>query len=109
MSLPPQDRRFEPRAPVNTRAIIVAPGLEMACLIVDRSANGMRLRLDRSIALPKQIVVVVAATGIAAEAEVMWSKAQEAGVKVRAQTSLRGLVPARLAAARAAVVRAGGR
>ena len=39
----------------------------------------------------------------------MWSKAQEAGVKVRAQTSLRGLVPARLAAARAAFVRAGGR
>lgn len=109
MSSQPQDRRFEPRAPANTRALVVAPGLEMPSLIVDRSANGMKLRLDRRIALPKQVIVVDLTTGMAAEADVAWAKGMEAGVKLRAQTSLRGLVPARLAAARAAFVRAGGR
>ncbi|MBA3048188.1 MAG: PilZ domain-containing protein [Alphaproteobacteria bacterium] len=105
----PQDRRFEPRSPANARAVVVAPGLEMTCLIVDQSATGLRLRLDRNLALPDQVQVIDLARGVAIEARVVWRKGQEAGLKQLGQASLRGLVPSRFAAARAAFLRAGGR
>ncbi len=104
----PQDRRFEPRSAANARAVVVAPGLELPCLIVDHSAAGLRLRLDRNLALPNQVQVIDVARGVALEAEVVWRKGQEAGLKQRGESSLRGLVPSRLAAARAAFLRAGG-
>ena len=45
----------------------------------------------------------------AIEAEVAWRKGVEAGLKLRGQSPLRGLVPSRLVAAREAWIRAGGR
>ena len=106
----PDDRRLETRSPANARGVVVAPGLELACLIVDQSNTGVRLRLDRALALPARVVLIDVAQATAVEAEVVWRKGQEAGVKrVGAASSLRGLVPSRLAAARAAFLRAGGR
>ena len=106
----PDDRRLETRSPANARGIVVAPGLELACLIVDQSNTGVRLRLDRALALPARVVLIDVAQATAVEAEVVWRKGQEAGVKRSgAAASLRGLVPSRLAAARAAYLRAGGR
>lgn len=105
---PPQDRRFEPRSASNTRAIVVAPGLELACLIVDHSATGLRLRLDRNLALPDQVQVIDISRALALEADVVWRKGQEVGLKQRGQSSLRGLIPSRLSAARDAFQRAGG-
>ena len=46
---------------------------------------------------------------VAIEAQVAWQKGQEAGLKRIGQASLRGLIPSRLAAARDAFRRAGGR
>ncbi len=106
---PPQDRRFEPRSPANTRAVVVAPGLELSCLLVDQSAQGGRIRLDRKLVLPKVVMVIDIAQGVAIEAQVAWQKGQEAGLKRIGQASLRGLIPSRLAAARDAFLRAGGR
>ncbi len=106
---PPQDRRFEPRSPANTRAVVVAPGLELPCLLVDQSAQGGRIRLDRNLVLPKVVMVIDIAQGVAIEAQVAWQKGQEAGLKRIGQASLRGLIPSRLAAARDAFLRAGGR
>jgi len=37
----PIDRRLQPRSPANARAVLVAPGLEMACVILDTSAGGL--------------------------------------------------------------------
>ena len=106
----PDDRRLETRSPANARGVVVAPGLELACLIVDQSNTGVRLRLDRALALPARVVLIDVAQATAVEAEVVWRKGQEAGVKRSgAAASLRGLVPSRLAAARAAYLRAGGR
>ena len=106
----PDDRRLETRSPANARGVVVAPGLELACLIVDQSNTGVRLRLDRALALPARVVLIDVAQATAVEAEVVWRKGPEAGVKrVGAASSLRGLVPSRLAAARAALLRAGGR
>ena len=106
----PEDRRLEPRSAANARGLIVSPGLELPCLIVDQSGSGVRLRMDRNLALPARVVLIDVAQATAVEAEVVWRKGQEAGVKrVGAASSLRGLVPSRLAAARAALLRAGGR
>ncbi len=105
----PQDRRFEPRSPANTRAVVVAPGLELPCLLVDQSTQGGRIRLDRNLVLPKVVMVIDIAQGVAIEAQVAWQKGQEAGLKRIGQASLRGLIPSRLAAARDAFRRAGGR
>lgn len=104
-----QDRRFEPRSPANARGVVVAPGLEMPCLIVDVSSTGLKVRLERNLALPKQVQVVDIAQGVAIEADTAWSKGLEVGLKRKGQASLRGLTPSRLAAARAAWMRAGGR
>ncbi|WP_439476337.1 PilZ domain-containing protein [Brevundimonas sp.] len=106
---PPQDRRFEPRSAANARAVVVAPGLELPCLIVDHSPAGLRLRLDRKLALPDRVFVIDMAQAVVIEAEVVWRKGLEAGLKRHGQSSLRGLIPSRFAAARAAFVRAGGR
>jgi len=106
---PTPERRLEPRRPTTGRGVVIAPGLELACLIVDASASGLRIRLDRKLALPSAVQLIDVAQGVAIEAEVAWSKGQEVGLRLRGQTSVRGLVPSRLAAARAAYLRAGGR
>ncbi len=106
---PPQDRRFEPRSPANIRAVVVAPGFELPCLLVDQSAQGGRIRLERNLVLPKVVMVIDIAQGVAIEAQVAWQKGQEAGLKRTGQASLRGLIPSRLSHARTAWMRAGGR
>ncbi len=76
---------------------------------MDRSTRGMKIRMDRALSLPVRVTVIDLEQVVAIEAEVVWSKGVEAGLKEGARTSLRGLVPSRLAAARAAWIRAGGR
>lgn len=104
------DRRSTPRRAVNSRGVLVAPGLEMICLIQDASDRGLRVRMDRQMALPRSVMLVDVAAGSVCEAEVAWSKGLEAGLKcvTRAQ-ALGGLVPARYTPARDAWLRAGGR
>ncbi|MGZ9099253.1 MAG: PilZ domain-containing protein [Brevundimonas sp.] len=105
----PQDRRYEPRSAANARAVVVAPGLELPCLIVDHSATGLRLRLERKLALPDQVQIIDIARAVVLEAEVAWRKGQEFGLRQSGQASLKGLIPSRLALARDAFLRAGGR
>ena len=106
----PDDRRHEPRSTAKARGLVVSPGLELPCLIIDESNSGCRLRLDRNLALPPRILLIDLPQASAGEAEVMWRKGLEAGVRrAGSAASLRGLVPSRLAAARAAFLRAGGR
>lgn len=109
MTQQPPDRRFEPRQAASVRGVVVAPGLELPCLIADQSASGLRIRLERGFALTGNVIIIDLARGMAIEAAVMWSKGLEAGLKQVSQASLRGLVPSRLAAARDAFRRAGGR
>lgn len=106
----PDERRSESRHSANARGIIVTPSLEMACLIIDQSDGGLRVRTDRSVFLPSVVTIVDVAAGTACEAEVAWRQGHEAGLKCRVRaTALRGLVPARFAQAREAWLRAGGR
>ena len=93
------DRRGEGRRSTHARGVVVAPGLELSCLIVDVSGSGMKLRLERGLALPSPVLVVDVAMGTAQEVDVAWTKGLEAGVKRRGQPSpLRGLTPSRVAA-----------
>ena len=105
----PDDRRGERRRPAGARGVVIAPGLEMACLIVDASGGGMRIRLDRALALPASVLLIDIAGGVVHDAEVAWRKGAEAGLKLRARSGLRGLTPSRLGGARDAWLRAGGR
>lgn len=108
MTHQPPDRRFETRRPVNGRGVVVGPGLELPCLIMDQSAGGLRIRLERSFALTGSLIVIDLARATAIEGKVAWNKGLEVGLKQSGQTSLRGLVPSRFAAAREAFRRAGG-
>ncbi len=104
------DRRVQPRTAANIRGVLVAPGLEVACVIVDCSTGGLRVRADRPVALPPAVTVIDIVAGTALDAEVAWRQGVEAGLKQTGRsTSMRGLVPSRLLPAREAWVRAGGR
>lgn len=103
------ERRSEPRRPANVPGVVVAPGLEVGCVIVDVSSSGMRVRLSRNLSLPEQVTVIEIAAGLAYDARVVRRDGHEAGLKTSGQARLGGLVPARLAHAREAWLRAGGR
>lgn len=104
-----QERRTEPRRAANVAGVIVAPGLEVGCVIVDVSDSGMRVRLSRNLSLPEQVVVVEIGAGLAYDAKVVRRDGHEAGLKRSGEAKLGGLVPARLTQAREAWLRAGGR
>lgn len=100
------DRRSEPRRAQNAPGVVVAPGLELGCAIVDVSTRGLRIRLQRNLSLPDVVVVIDIAEGVAREARVVWRKGHEAGLKTQARAGLHGLVPHRFTAAREAWLRA---
>ncbi|MBU1326392.1 MAG: PilZ domain-containing protein [Alphaproteobacteria bacterium] len=104
------ERRSEVRLPADGRGLLVGPGVEQACRLVDQSASGLRVRLDRSAALPREVMIVDVPAGVATPVTVVWQKGQEAGLKRCGDgATLRGLVPGRLVAVRDAWRRAGGR
>lgn len=105
----PADRRHTPRSAANARGVVIAPGLELACVIADTSDGGLRVRLDRALVLPARLTVIDVAAGLAIEVETAWRQGNETGLKRKGQASLKGLVPSRLAPAREAWIRAGGR
>ena len=100
---PAEDRRATPRRALNARGVVCGADVEVACLIADLSDGGMRVRMDRGSALPREVVVVDIAEAIAYPAEVVWQRGQEAGLRQTGAKSLRGLAPARLVPARDAL------
>lgn len=107
---PSDDRRFEPRSPAQGRALLVGAGLEQVCRLIDQSASGLRVRLDRSAALPRDLMIVDVPGSVATPVQVVWQKGHEAGLRRSGPAAtLRGLVPSRLIPARDAWRRAGGR
>lgn len=104
-----EERRVEPRRPANRHAVVVAPGVEMACVITDDSKGGVRLRLARRIGLPDTVWVVEIAAAAALEVAVAWRRELEVGGPIKGRAALRGLIPQKLAPARDAWLRAGGR
>lgn len=104
------ERRLEIRLPADGRGLLVGHGVEQVCRMIDQSASGLRVRLDRSATLPRDLVIVDVPGGVATPIAVVWQKGQEAGLKKAGDgATLRGLVPSRLIPVRDAWRRAGGR
>ncbi len=99
------ERRSEFRKATSKRGLILGPGMELACTITDVSTDGCRIRLDRPFTLPAQVVLVDIEAGVGCEAQVMWSRLGETGLKITARSGLTGLTPTRFMAARAAWLR----
>lgn len=103
------DRRNEARKPADRRAVLLIGGVETSCRITDESRGGLKLKLDRKADVSGRVIVLEIKDALAVDVEIRWTKGREAGGRRIGETSLRGLVPQRLAAAREAWARAGGR
>jgi hypothetical protein len=100
-----EDRRREPRIHVDMPARVY-PGA-VSCMVCDRSSGGARLRFAHSVVLPQTVIVVFWHSGQAFEAQVVWRKGADAGLKFLRSADLNGMVPSAFAAVKAAW-RAGG-
>ncbi len=76
------ERRREPRHAVQQIGMITGQGSEHPryCLIVDRSASGVRLRTTSDFAAPDRFVLRLAATE--ARCNVVWRKGSTLGAKL---------------------------
>ncbi|HEV2559340.1 MAG TPA: PilZ domain-containing protein [Microvirga sp.] len=53
------------------------------CLVTDLSAQGARLRVSASHALPETFRLLIARTGLDRQAEVRWRTGEEVGIEFR--------------------------
>ena len=109
MRRPDPDRRIDPRKPVALTGLVVAPGVEQSCRIVDVSSSGYRIRLDRPTGVPSNLILIDVAAGQGVESQIVWTREGEIGLKAISRASLAGLTPSRFATARAAWLRVTGR
>ena len=66
------------------------------CRIRDLSDGGARVVVAAGLVIPTHVVLIDTRGGIAYEAEVVWMKAPEFGLKFLATHSLRGVLPPQL-------------
>ena len=85
---------------LNTRGMVCAGRLELACRIHKASDSRMVVQLERPSAVSGHVVVVDLQRGLAFDAAIVSSRAREMVLDVRTRHNLAGLVPARLSRAR---------
>ena len=79
------DRRAEPRRRVlRSGKLTFSPAFSLDCSIRDETAAGARIRTGGT-PLPRTIVLVSVTRRIAHEAEVVWQRGDEAGLKLGAR------------------------
>lgn len=66
------------------------------CRIRDLSQGGARVVVAAGLIIPTHVVLIDTRAGIAYEAEVMWMKAPEFGLKFLSTHSIRGALPPQL-------------
>jgi len=93
------DRRDSARTPTTLRAKAFPGGID--CVVKDFSQRGAKLRFSGPQPRDDRIVVVIWATGAAAEAVRCWSGDVETGWRFLSRFDLRGPVPKGLAAVKA--------
>lgn len=79
----PGDARMAPRRRVLKTGIVACNErrLTMSCTVRDISATGARLRVEGSLTLPDLFELIIEMDGLEADCQVVWRKANEAGVK----------------------------
>lgn len=76
------DRRGSPREQVFLTGLLVLPGEEIAaCVIVDRSEGGFRIKLLEDTPLPPRFGLIDLVAGVGHEGETVWHKAPFAGAR----------------------------
>ena len=101
------ERRVVPRVSALRDGRVFRPdGLNASVLIVDLSDGGARLRQRGAEGLPDLFVLADPHTCLAHQAQVMWRRDGELGVRLLRSQSLRGVVPSAFAAAKAFCERA---
>lgn len=101
-SLQSLDRRVAPRAAVMRDGQAFRPdGFTASVLILDLSDGGARLRPRGAERLPDLFVLADPKTFLAHQAQVMWRRDGEMGVRLLRSHSLRGMVPGAFLAAKA--------
>lgn len=79
----PSEARMAPRRRVLKAGIAASNDrrLTIACTVRDISVTGARLRVDCSLNLPDTFELIIEMDGLEADCQVVWRKANEAGVK----------------------------
>ena len=96
------ERRALPRAAVMREGRAFRPdGLNASVLIIDLSDGGARLRPRGAERLPDLFVLADPATFLAHQAQVVWRRDGEMGLRLLRSQNLRGVVPGALLAAKA--------
>ncbi len=99
---PPEfvDRRAAPRRKTRFKATIVhGEALNtLACLVVDLSDSGARIRTEAADILPPAFYLIWHAERSVIEAEMIWRSGGEIGVRFKSKRSLEGKLTAELAA-----------
>jgi hypothetical protein len=103
------DRRRDARLAANARGLILGAGFVVPCLIVDISRSGARVRTERALPAEANLQLVEMEKGLVHDARSAWRQGMEVGLQLSSTADLRRLVPTRLATARQAWLRAGGR
>jgi hypothetical protein len=89
-------RRKHTRVPVDHRSRLLHSTGAPQSLIIDISAGGAKIRLDRDEVVSGGVVLVDLVTGHAFTGAVAWRKDLEVGVRFTTRHDLRGLVPGHL-------------
>jgi hypothetical protein len=88
------DRRHAPRIVTQRAGKVLSGTFAWDCVIRDLSENGVRVQMLAGVRPPSRVQVVDLLDGMAWDAEVIWQKDREFGLRVIRTYDLRGLTPA---------------
>jgi hypothetical protein len=84
------DRRGSPREPVFlTGLLVLGEDQTFACVIVDRSDSGLRIKLLEDAALPERFGLIDLLSGVGHQCEMVWRHGPFAGTRKLASHDLR--------------------
>ena len=89
-------RAVRKRVILGAKVLYNEGAFSLDCRIRDISDGGARIVLSASSIIPTRVVLVDVRNSIAYEAEVVWLKAPEFGLRFLAKHSLRGQLPPQL-------------
>lgn len=95
-----QDRRAGPRTMMQHAGKVLCGAFAWDCVIRDQSATGLRIQMLSGATPPGALQLVDLVSGYAHDAQVIWQKDREFGLKIVGSHDLRGLAPASLQTAK---------
>lgn len=79
------DKRSQDRTPTFRAGKVIFSGRnEIPCVIKDCTQEGARVALEGELALPEEVVLVIAQAGVRRAAHVIWQDGREVGLEFQA-------------------------